>query len=55
MHRLSAKHELLCARAADKSLEEGRGKNLNDSAHGTAPVLKDKDAEKQTTLPGGPQ
>ncbi|CAL5225855.1 g8638 [Coccomyxa viridis] len=37
--------------AADKSLEEGRGKNLNDSAHGTAPVLKDKDAEKQTTLP----
>jgi len=29
--------------AADKALEEGHGKHLNDSAHRNAPALKDKD------------
>ena len=37
--------------AADLALEEGRGKNMNDSAHKTNPPLKPKE-DKPIKVPG---
>ena len=45
------KHQAVHVPAADQALEEGRGKSLNDSAHGTAPTLEDK-KETQNPVPG---
>ena len=43
--------KLYTCHAADQALEEGCGKLIDDSAHGKAPSLKDKEPA-QAVVPG---